>query len=341
MNKLFALKQKIKNVKLHMTLQIFVVGVVLSLTFFLLMLDSFKTYSSELSILVVPKSNFALQQQDQLVSNILEFPKTLAFYDALLKHNSDVKDQVKGLSADERKNYWNGMLSVNRSSINSSVIRITVTTKNKNDAEKLDQKTVRELFNTASVYYDIKNDFDLRIIDGPIIKTYLPAWQMLLFISALLGFFLVLLLDFVIFGKRVHVVSQENELGKNKDYFDFKHEDKTEAEVENYFSQNHFLDVEKENAGIQQMKKLTKLIEPDKYPNFPEMPTVLEKRDAAPGNLPIADDDFELGSFENQENATEEILMPEVEAPVIEQERAEPTPEQLKKRLNELLRGEF
>lgn len=340
MNKLFALKQEIKNVKLHMSLQIFVVGIVLSLTFFLLMLDNFKTYSSELSVLIVPKTDFAARQQSQLIGNILEFPKTLAFYDELLKRNSDVNDRARGLSADGRKSYWNEMLSVNQSSASSSVIKVSIQAENKNDAQQLNQKTVRVLFDTVSTYYDVKNDFDLRIIDGPIIKAQIPSWQILFLISIFLGFFLVLLLDFVIFGKSMKFINRidENELPRNKDYFDFKHED---AEKENYFSQNNFIDAESENAGIQKMKQLTKLIEPDKYPNFPEMPTMLEKRDAAPGNLPIADDDFEENFLDVKEAVNpqvEELEIPQLE---VDQKSKEPTPDELKKRLNQLLRGEF
>ena len=340
--------------------QVFVVGVILSLTFFLLLIDSFKTYRSETSILVVAKSEIAAKNEAQLLSNMLEFPKTLSFYDALLKNNTDVRDVTVGLSADQRKKRWNEMLSVERASANASVIKISITAKNQNDAQQLNQKTVRTLFNVVSLYYDVKNDVDLRIVYGPIVKSQVLSWQLLLAISIGIGFLVAAFLQLIFFGKkRVIEKDDSQEFAENKSFFDFKKQANNsnnngmefldelykveENEAPFVFEQREnnedLIKVVEDDLRVREMKKLTKQIEPDKYPNFPELPAHFSPKASAPDNLPIADDFFATDS-ELSESVIEEKMPVEKEEILAEKNLQEPTPEELKRRLNQLLRGQ-
>lgn len=342
--------------------RVFVVGIILSLTFFLLSIDSFKTYRSDVSILVSAKSQVALGQQDQLIRNIIEFPKLLSFYDRMLLLNPDVRDVTAGMAPDKRKSEWNKMISVARTSDNASVLKISIVTTHEADSKQLAVKSARTLFDTVAFYYDIKSDVDLRIIDGPISKSQVSFWYVYLIVSLFLGFAIAMLLDLISFSgilglrksgellgksffpeftkKSSHPVEQELESLSNLYQQEqvegpFVFESKTEVR-QNPAETSDF------DEKFQEVKKITKEFEPSKYPNFPEMPIRLGQSENVPDNLPIADDTFFL-----QQNIQPEGEMPEEILPKPQEEQTketanhEPTEEELKKRLNSLLRGEF
>lgn len=357
--------QSFKNSKFYKTCfsaQVFVIGFVLSATFFLFFVDVFKTYRSETSILIVAKSEIVARQQETIIENILEFPQTLSFYDTLLKYNSDVRDVAEGLSPDKRKARWNSIFSISRAGEDASVIKISITTKNQVDSQKLSQKTIRTLFDVIGAYYDVKNDIDLRIIDGPIIKSQISAWQELLALSIFLGYFIAMSLQFVFFGSN----GSKNDGGnfaKMKSFFDYKKNTAMPIEQElaslNKLYQNEKVEepfvFEKENiqttkkvsdlipekdVRVQEMKKITKQFEPGRYPNFPEMP-VREHHADAPDNLPVADESFFQVFNSEEEEIIEQKTSIEMEDQMVDKTSKEPTPEELKKRLNQLLRGEL
>ena len=341
--------------KLTFSAQVFIVGVILSMTFFLLSIDIFKTYYSSVTILVIEKSGVAVQGREEIVSNIAEFPKMLSFYESLLRNNSDVKDVTFGRSQDQRKKLWNNMVSVERSRENSSLIKVSILANNESEADQLAKKIARNLFDTTSKYYDIKEDVDVRLVDGPISHSRISFWYLLIPISMLLGFSVAILLQYA-FSQLQARFSVRNNFLKGKQFFDFKKDEilSTEKEItlleELYKAEQADATIVSQEKNelpleVQEMKRLTKKIEADKYPNFPEMPVrSAEAKVSAPDNLPIADDSFFMNSNPNvsQEkiaSVEEEIVSQEesVEEPKIH----EPTPEELKARLNQLLRGEL
>lgn len=323
--------------------KILAIGLMLSAVFALFLAGSQKKYEATIVVFVNAKSEAAAVQQETITNNLANFPKLLSFYDRMLKDNPDVRDVSAGKSQFERKNEWNKMLSVRRQK-NSSMIAVSVSAKNKTDAESLVKKTCRTLFDVAGKYYDIKNDVDLRIVDGPITRSAVTGWFCIIPLSLLLGFALAFLLEhFWDMGKNISL-SQET---KEKLTFDFDlskfFQKKTDQKIESledlympeeisekpYFSENHNkVEIPSEKASqIKEMKSITKIIQQNKYPNFPEMPVHEMKKSEAPDNLPVAED-FPMQSFESQEK------------PRIETHR-EPTAEELRERLNRLLRGEL
>lgn len=340
--------------KLHFSVQSFFVGAILSVTFFLLLVDACKTYTSNMTILVSAKSEFALQQHEQIMENIIELPRTLSFYDSMLKYNPDVRDVAEGQNQDKRKAIWNKMLSIERDDRNSSVIKISITAKQESDADQLVQKTARLLLDTTGIYYNVKDDIDLRIIDGPVSSAGIVGWYWMLPFSLALGFFVALFLENIFLKSEKLFVGNRNFL-KEKNLFDFKKEIQKSSELEIkdledlYMQQEagipFFAEEEKQNflekdfsktseadSRIKEMKKLTKQIQQDKYPNFPEMPVREIKKSSAPENLPVADDSF-FGKLNS--DSIDQQKKPEIKIP------AEPTEEELKKRLNQLIRGEL
>ncbi|EKE19797.1 MAG: hypothetical protein ACD_8C00103G0002 [uncultured bacterium] len=343
--------QNFKNRLLQISPQFFVVGLVLSLTFFLLAIDSVKTYRSEVLILVNLKSETAIKQQEQLLDTIVELPKTLAFYDQILAKNKNVRDVSENLDPDKRKDSWNKMLSISRVGKNSLIFKISISTKSASDSEQLSSKTVRELFDRIAFYYDIKKDFDLRIIEKPIARTEVSAWPWILIVSFAGGFGIAIVLNSLL-GPAVEKRTEEKEENDSNFVFDFGKKAKVSVGqgVEKlrrlYQSDAPFVFEEKKEtfSGIsqidpqlQEMKKLTKQMEPSKYPNFPEMPVATKVKASAPDNLPIAEDDF----LANLPEIEKEIPKEPVSDESVVDFKREPTKEELKERLNQLLRGEF
>ncbi|MEI7891113.1 MAG: hypothetical protein WCI36_04035 [bacterium] len=342
MNK-FQLTKNIKINPAHFSAQVFVMTAVLGITFFLLLADYFKTYQSEISILVSPKSQLALQQQGQLMDNIVEIPKTLSFYEKILKSNPDITDIAVGNSLDQKKSKWNQLFEIQKVSNNSSVFRIKITSSYQADSEQIAQKTARTLFDTIALYYDIQKDFDLRIIDGPITKSMITAWYWLLLASFFLAFVVANLLNALLLNSKKMLIEKTQVVGRN--FFAVSQQKVIpviEEEVD--FLQNVFQGpvIDDYAQKIEEMKAITKKMENDKYPNFAEMPITESRQSAgAPFNLPIADDDFleeyslpqEVSTSEEFVPVTEEIKTEEIDT------LAEPTAEQLKKRLNDLLKG--
>ena len=102
-----------------------------------------------------------------------------------------------------------------------------------------------------------------------------------------------------------------------------------EKKQERIISSENYNGISDFDSRIKEMKKITKIIQQDKYPNFPEMPVRETKKSGAPENLPIAD-----GFPEEHQKVSQQ------EKPRIETNR-EPTAEELRERLNRLLRGEL
>ena len=86
------------------------------------------------------------------------------------------------------------------------------------------------------------------------------------------------------------------------------------------------------------MKKLTKMTEQDKYPNFREVPKYAQQKASAPSNLPIADDSFSMQVGLNDQKQSEQKQIISEKTAI---KKPEPTDDQLKEKLNQLLRGEM
>ncbi len=359
---IFSLLKKIKIDSVRFSAQVFVVGMILSITFFLLSIDLFKTYSSDISIIITPKSELGISLQNQLFSNIIELPKTLSFYDRILKLNPDVRDVTIGMDQDERKEVWNKMFNISRVSGNSSVFKISIEVAGKNDSELLASKTVATLFNNVAFYYNVKNDFNLSIIDGPIAKSHVNNWPLLLLVDILSGFVLAVFLSFIPwlgkagsntrqfkentdFFKKNSAVTFEDEWESFNDLYQQEQVDEPfvfeEKAEDKKITQDDIDTATNYEEKFQEVKKITKQLEPTKYPNFPEMP-IREKHASAPDNLPIAEDSFfaQYAAPAEEVFVEKEEVIEKAEAIVIDDKPKEPTAAELKKRLNELLRGE-
>ncbi len=320
--------------------RVFVVGIIFSITAMLVSLDMFKEYKSTVIILVVPKSQVVATQSEAVVQNIIEFPKTLAFYERLLKFNPEIKDGFAKMSPIEKKEAWNGQIEVSKNnSRKGSIIELPVSARPPAQAEALSQKTANTLFNVVSNFYDIKTDIGISIIDGPFTSAVLKNWFLIIPLSILIGFATSLLLNLLLDSlekvfKPGTYSFKKSPLAGLKNKFNAPMEEKSLPLTEEEFVQDipyHFEDISKK--PIQEEEKKTADFDKSLYPNFPEMPKTPAKNASAPSNLPIAETNFIFG--EPEENIVEE------QQDFIEMKKEEPSLEEMKERLNKLLKGDM
>ena len=342
--------ERTKKIKVNISFQAIVAGIILTVTFFLFFLDAQKTYTSSVEILVIPKSPIVSNNEDEVLNNLQQLPKLLSFYQAELKNNPDIIDSTAGESMDQRKAQWDNMVDVERPNPNSSILQLSVTAKQQSDSEILVQKTTRTLLDTASQYYNVKTDVDFRIIDGPITKPNISGLWWILPLSLLLGISIACLIEMVVVSmekrfKQSRVLKDDRQIPepeikaqpaeeKNAEKSYLSELYKTE-EYDVPFSFDQYKENEENDstAPAQELDEINKHLQKSAYPNFPEMPASTNAPTAsAPDNLPVAD------GFDFPNISTPEALQ---QKPQAKDPHSEPSEEELKKRLNQLLKGEL
>jgi len=280
----------------------FILTLILSAVFCFLFLENFKSYKSQVTILLIPKSEKIAVQSEQIAQNLTEFPRNLSFYEKLLADNKNIKDELAGCSKDKRKKLWNKKLEINREK-NSGIIKIGISNDNQVKSEKIARQTAFTLFNTASRYYNIKNEIDLRIIDEPITSLKMKSWPWLIFLSVLAGTFLSYLITSIFSKAEIFFLKARSGINLAKPY----------------------------RQNFSSWTDATQRKEKSDKPEKKSKPITAAKKSQAPSNLPIADDSgAALEDAGINKDATEKIISSE-----------EPSEEELKERLNQLLRGEL
>jgi capsular polysaccharide biosynthesis protein len=290
-------REKFREFYSNIPIYIFALALILAGVFFLLFLEKFKTYNTEISVIFIPQNEKIAEQTSQIAENLTIIPTKLSFYERLLSDNKDIEDQFIGFSNDKRKELWNKTIQVEREK-NSTIINIEAS--DRFQSQKLAKQTAFTLFNVMSRYYNIKTDIDFRIIEGPITSAHIKNWPLLTLSSLILGMILALLINIV----SLNIASL------------FKKQNEIEIPVEKIF---------------QSFPK----------PDFPK-----KEYPEAPVDLPIAKE------LAEEPETTIENIYPledlEIEKPkeVFKKEeeifeKREPTEEELKERLNQLLRGDL
>jgi hypothetical protein len=306
--------------KLLASLHFIFMFLILILAIFFSILGNFRVYKSEISIIVIPKSPALMAQSESVVQNFEALPKTLSFYNRILKDNSSIKDQFAEQSDAQRKKNWNKNLSVKREG-NSQVINFIVYSRN-NDANIIARQTASSLFSLATQYYNLKTDLDLRIIDGPINSSYLGLWFVPIIISLIFGFILAFFASYIFsFFSRLANEPKVSNLFKN---------------IEDKFKFEKNSNLSLEDLGIAPLEKS----ESQKEAGVEQKTETYVKNASAPANLPIA---LEHSLFEKQPPLpsfeSEKISgRPKTEA---EPKKGEPSEDEIKSRLNKLLKGEL
>jgi capsular polysaccharide biosynthesis protein len=332
------------------------IALILSAVVFLFLLNASKKYQSRISFIFIPKSEKTALISNQIIENLVIVPKKLSFYNKLTSENEEIKESFPNFS-DYQKN-----IEALREK-DSSIVNIYVIHKDPEKSKDFARTSAFALFNVFSHYYDIKNDIDLRIIDGPNARTDYGNVLILvltsLAIGAVLSFFINFILDSVFgyFQRKRAIIA---EIPK----FDF-----SKLRFPSVTKKTEEKETEEKKAGTQEIKNPTKQEskkpEPEEavQPAPKNIPTSVtsEKKSSAPENLPFIDEDYfrkniikngvskekteEKPQEKRREASTEtkgkiETPKPQEPKPSTDYKR-EPTQEELKKRLNKLLRGEL
>lgn len=288
---------------------------------FIALVNLNRTYKAEMDVLIIPRNDAVSKNISQISNSIKEIPKTLSFYDRLLISSEDLDDEVEELPDYKRKAYWESKIRTEKID-DSSMVKITVFDKNQTRSEDLSRQAGLEIAIIMSQYYNIRTELDLRITDGPIISYGLEKSVWVLALESILGGILAAFM--------VHIINNFLEMLGIGTRSQRK---KISAAIRKLPGKiiktgEEPIMFDKKPSGLEKRTKL----HPEKESFFQT-----GKKSTAPENLPIADDPVISGANIESVKA-EKIEKSEIsEQPVIR----EATPEEVKERLNKLLRGEF
>jgi len=312
-----------------------------TLAAFLFWLDFFRVYESETTLLFVGNGS---QETREVAGSLADIAETLSFYNRVLEQDETLDDPAAGKQPDKRKDYWQSVMR-SESGSEGSTLRLTVSQSNAADAQDLSKAVLKALLQTASLYYDIEKDVKVRVIDGPITgpKIAQPA------LLAAVAFVTSLAVTSIFFGILSFLGGAAPRRGPQSEFVPVYKEA-----------------LPKKSEGKLPVGESVPWINPDKF--VPVRPAGLsfentegalpqaagprvsfQKKSSAPSNLPILDEEAWSSMFASGEPSSEE---PESEeepetAPepaigpdqLYKKDVSEPTIEEYKRRLNELLRG--
>lgn len=321
-------------------------------------LDSFREYRAEVSVLVQPQNSTG--PAEQIVENIAFLPTTISFFDALLASDerltefSDLDEQPITV----RKAAWKNMFSVKREP-GSGVVTYAIDAKSQEEAVLLARQLSKTLFEKIGAYYDIRSEVSLRLIEGPLVRTSIATPVLWIGLSIGGGIVLALVVTvlfsaFVPFSVWKHTQAtwssrpsfQPSTFIPRKPAALFSEASEAKAHEEKWNQVLETQEIAARKKETVEKEILEQLVAPKSVPmTHVSAPSVTA---SAPANLPVMDEATFLAQFATEtEGANREVaeeaesrtapapseVMPE-EAPL----PSEPTVEDYRRRLNELLR---
>lgn len=262
-----------------------------------------RTYQSEAEIIFLPKNVYVTNSMDAVLSNVKHVVSSAFFYRKLVEENQDIEDPADQLPEYKRKEYWNNTVTVERLE-NSFVLRIRVTHDDREQAELLASFIVKDIMLVMSKYYDIRNDLETRVIESVFTRSVSTVWIWEWFLGSVAGGFSLAIVTTWILAKRRSENTLRPYVQTVKSWYL-----PSEQEINN--------SVKKEVLRKEDTQPAEKVL----YSG---------KKASAPENLPVGSE-FVI----NKEVSLTEEKKPEK---IIDHEA---TPEEVKERLNKLLRGEM
>ncbi len=319
------------------------VALAFGLSAYLLLVDNYSGYKVKTNILITPKNIKTSIHLDKIKESIIVIAKK----NNLLEPGVILKNDKK-----------------------TDLIEIQSSNENKKEAVALAEKSAQKILNLSSQHYDVKKDLTLGIVSREVTeRTYFR--ELIFMMSIASGLILAWLVQIIlglaekigafIINKRIQnkekILQSEKYLG---DFFKVNREKIEKLSSSFPLERNR---VQRE----QDEDKINKNILKENYSEPNDEPYINFKRAASPPNLPIAQDDFdkiiqgkedisnekeiidELGIIsedethqifgeKTQENKIENIQpIDQVYADNLKEALGEPTEEDFKKRLNQLL----
>ncbi len=295
-------------------------------------LDYFRSYETEVSVLFVTQEN----QPAPVVANAMSaIMKTLTFALRTEKESNQSPLLPETDSRDIQKSTWNKNLTVVTKK-ESGVLVFSQRGGSEVEAREKTVATLKTLMLATNLYYDKQHEVELRIIDKPATT---------LVLSNKVGYGLTVLatgvaLTSIFFGLLSLIASKkqsksgmtniENHIGESVAWID----------------PQKFVAVRPDTLGFQQATpKEIPTVEEVAVPKPVAVVKTAQKVAHAPGNLPIMEGALPQFGIEEVDLITEESVPEGVLETFLETEvttfdvTAEPTVEEYKRRLNELLKG--
>lgn len=334
-------------------LSLFFIGAIAFLS-----LDSFRKYQAEVSIIVLPKGN--VLSADQVVKNIAFLPKTIDFFDALLASDARLAEfsTLDEGPVSVRKEIWNKMLRVKHEE-GSGIITYTMNADTQEEATILSRQMIRTLFEKIGVYYDIRSEISIRLVEGPLVRTTIasPFWWVS---TSLVAGMLLALIASALILKIESILSSSHRMAGASGKIPAKTDESHLPSIHpaTFVPKKPFvLFSESGEAKAKEEKWDQVLAEQERAESTAETPALVypkpamrtvENTGAAPANLPVMDETEFLAQFSGNNSSDKESSAERqiqdtavMEEPVSSEESPlphEPTVEDYRRRLNELLR---
>ncbi|MDO8529518.1 MAG: hypothetical protein Q7S18_02515 [bacterium] len=325
------------NASFGMKIYFSAIALILSVIAFLFIFNLSKNYTSKISIIFIPRNEKTALMSEQILGNIIAIPKQSSF---LAQNNQNA-------TADSFKIEREGT---------SSIINIKLKRKTPEEAKTVSEATVSALFNTLSHYYDIKNDVDFRIIDGPTVSPTAGNLPLIILISVLLGTIASIIINFISYSVSKFFEAKQEEASTGFKWSVL--EKKPVASVMPMPKPKEIPQTQEKPAPQEKPTPEKKETKTEEYKVLQSVVITPIKKSSAPGNLSFIDEEYFRTVIIKQpkkesvekEPAIEKISALEIpkeneltETPAKEtpNPQREPTQEELKKRLNQLLRGEL
>ncbi|PIU08946.1 MAG: hypothetical protein COZ85_03140 [Candidatus Moranbacteria bacterium CG_4_8_14_3_um_filter_34_16] len=319
-----------------------------------------KIFQSEIDFLIIPQNEVSVKNSPQIISNLSALPATLSFFGEIIRENPDLFNEGIGeFPDDKKKQYWNKKIKIENFK-ETGIIRITLNDKDRFQLEDLADQVKETFIKSVGIYYDIKKDIDVRLIEEPIVQDAFaqPFWIIILkgFLTGFLISFLSFYFSFSFLKK-----NQKNEKKQTKkDYFqsNFNQNKKSFFELKpnkNEIGKKKFTEskikpwILAETTGEENYFSgfSKKWMAPDNLPVAPEEPKKEDEKKeelifSVPKSKHLFSQNFPNENLPKHKDKTKEDLLPtkmSEENETEELEFREPTLEEVKERLNKLLSG--
>lgn len=281
--------------------------------------NSSQLYQANIDVIIVPKNDKTASQMDTILANAVQIPKSLSFYNETVDFNKQLGNQNIIFPSFTKESDWKSKIDVKRQG-NSSIIRLSVLSKNSAQAKDISRAVALNLTRDLSQLYNIKTDLDSRIVSQSM-SNYASFYTIpLLTVAAIILGFLITFVVFIISAILSDAITRHyflkikmpKILAKNK---------LPQPESEPYVFGNTNKD--------QDQKPETLSTEPEA---MKEHAIHYSAKAAAPDNLPVVDDDSIFKAQPMKPEEPKNIDQTKKTSKVV-------TPEEVRERLNKLLSG--
>jgi len=319
-----------------------IIALAVSAVSFLLLLEKYKQYDSEISIIFVPKSEIAARDAERIIENMEILPTKMFFYDRMAAYDKDIENKISSFSD----------VKVEREK-NSSVMKISALAKGREDSIAVSKTVTTTLFNVLGFYYNIKKDADFRIVDGPITHVVITNWIFILVYGLLAGILSLFVISFI----SQSIFSYPERKKKASNLFKISQKIKAKPEISKIREEDEVYEIKASPKTIPASTKQSSapenlpFIDEDYFRNniiksaepepeiFEEIVEIEEPTEIAKETTPSASVSADAEATADKKAMTDKKTVADKEEPV--DFHREPTQEELKKRLNQLLRGEL